>query len=286
MSCLSPATPNTADAQSPNPNSTALLHRTVIEEGQTRYFQISELPDHPEYYFYLKPLSGYTAEASDFTFTVDRSSLQGHDKELAPGAGSQAFPEYTVDWSQNRLTFEVEAHKDSPTDTDDETFGVQLCTTANCTGGTILGDWTVTIKDADDTVLTGTGATITVSGGHTTMMEFSPHLDTRDNLDDITIRLAAVPTEDIVVLGKVDTQVAVKQTPLVEKAIARLSGPPASGNSSNNPGDWYVVGHFTNMIAGVDTSADPARSHPAPGNGGRYGSECEPRRADERPGHI
>ena len=155
-------------------------------------------------------------------------------------------------WTWSRLTFEVEAKPD--VDTDDETFGVQLCTTANCTGGTILGDWTLTIKDVQDTTLTGTGTTIKISGGHTTVMEDSHNNDNRDSSDDITIKLAAVPTEDIVILGKVNEQVRTGGTDdsPETRAIARVNGSPASVGTTNNPGGWYVVAYFPTMITVID----------------------------------
>ena len=59
------------DAQTTD-HSTAVLLRTEIEEGQTRDFQISNVPDLPRYYIFFKPLSGYTAEASDLSIIVER----------------------------------------------------------------------------------------------------------------------------------------------------------------------------------------------------------------------
>ena len=252
---LGPETP-AAQAQT-NAHSSAILLRTEVEEGQTRDFQISNVPDYPRYYVFFKPLSGYTAEASDLSIIVER---QAPNTRIGPGEGGRATTRTSSKWTWPRLTFEVEAKPD--VDTDDETFGVQLCTTANCTGGIILGDWTLTIKDVQDTTLTGTGTTITVSGGHTTVMEDSDNGDNRDHSDDITISLAAVPSEDIVILGKVDEQVRTGGTDdsPETKAIARVNGAPASGGSKDNPGDWYVVAYFPTMITVIDPgnpSADP-----------------------------
>ena len=264
---LVPATPDTADAQSTNAYSTAQLLRAEIEEGTTRDFQITNIPDHPRYFIYLKPLKpGYTAEPEDFGFTVERINYLSAKKQLTPsdttGSGSRTIQLKTAKWTWPRLTFEVEAKPDD--DMDDETFGVQLCTTVDCTGGTILGNWTVTIKDAVNmTTLTGTGTTIEVSGGHTTVMEDSHNTDNRDHSDDITIKLAAVPTEDIVVLAKVDEQVRTGGTDDAPdmRAIARVSGSTATGAGiNNNPGDWYVAARFPTMITVIDPgnpSADP-----------------------------
>ena len=189
-------------------HSRAFLHRTVIEEGQTRQFEISNLPARPAYYVFFKPLAGYTAAASDVTFKVHwrRDGLV----EVAPGEGRRA----SVNSLRERLRFEVEAHSDG--DSDDETFGVQLCTTADCEGGTVLGDWTVTVTDVSDTTLTGTGASITVSGGSTTMMERLTNNDNRDVRDTITVTIpyANRPSQDIVVVGLVDTMTMAKlETP-------------------------------------------------------------------------
>ena len=245
--------------------SSAYLLRTEIEEGKTRDFQITNVPDHPRYYVFFKPLSGYTAEASDLSIIVERH--QAPDTRVSPGQGARATMRTSNKWTWSRLTFEVEAKPD--VDTDDETFGVQLCTTANCTGGTILGDWTLTIKDAaQSTTLTGTGATIEVSGGHTTVMEESRNSDNRDSSDDITIKLAAVPTEDIVILGRVDEQVRTGGTDDAPetRAIARVNGAPASGGTiTNNPGDWYVVAVFPTTFTTVTVNpGNPGADPPVP----------------------
>ena len=197
-------------------HSRAFLHRTVIEEGQTRQFEISNLPARPAYYVFFKPLAGYTAEASDVTFKVHwrRDGLV----EVAAGEGRRA----SVNALRERLRFEVAAHSDG--DSDDETFGVQLCTTADCEGGTVLGDWTVTITDVSDTTLTGTGASITVSGGSTTMMERLTNNDNRDVSDTITVTIpyASRPTQSIVVVGLVDTTTMAKWG--TEAPIANIRG--------------------------------------------------------------
>ena len=199
-------------------HSRAFLHRTVIEEGQTRQFEISNLPDRPAYFVFFKPLDGYTAEASDVTLRVHR--LGTGLVEVAPGEGSRA----SVNSLRERLRFEVEAHKDSPADSDDETFGVQLCTTADCTGGTVLGDWTVTITDVSDTTLTGTGASIAVSGGSTSMMERVTNNDNRDVADTVTVSIpwASRPSQSIVVVGLVDTTTKSKLD--VDTPIANIAG--------------------------------------------------------------
>ena len=197
-------------------HSRAFLHRTVIEEGQTRQFEISNLPARPAYYVFFKPLAGYTAEASDVTFKVHhrRDGLV----EVAPGEGRRA----SVNSLRERLRFEVAAHSDG--DSDDETFGVQLCTTVDCEGGTVLGDWTVTITDVSDTTLTGTGAEITVSGGSTSMMEQLTNNDNRDVSDTITVTIphANRPSQSIVVVGLVDTMTSSKLG--ADTPIANIAG--------------------------------------------------------------
>ena len=259
---LVPAAPNIADAQTTS-HSTAILHRTVIEEGKTRRFEISGLPNYPAYYIYFKPLASYTAEESDIsTFEVNRSGVA--PVPITPGYGARTGKFTGNPLHPKRLRFMITTAKDI--DTDDETFGVQLCTTVTCTGGTILGDWTVTITDATDTMLTGTGTTITISGGHTTVMEKSLNNDeSRDGADDITITLATAPTVDIVILGKVDTQVQIGGTtenPRM-RAIAQPNGPPASGDSTNNDGDWFFVHRFNNMVQDC-TPGNPSAATPVP----------------------
>ncbi len=213
---VSEAAAQSAGSSGVSAYSRAFLHRTVIEEGQTRQFEISNLPDRPAYYVFFKPLTGYTAEPSDITFKVHwrRDGLV----EVAAGEGRRA----SVNSLRERLRFEVEAHSDG--DSDDETFGVQLCTTADCEGGTVLGDWTVTITDVSDTTLTGTGASITVSGGSTTMMERLTNNDNRDVSDTITVTIPyeSRPTQSIVVVGLVDTTTMGKLG--TETPIANIRG--------------------------------------------------------------
>ena len=248
---VSEAQAQSAGTSGATSHSAALLHRTVLEEGQTRQFQISELPAHRAYYVFFKPLAApYTAEASDVTFRVP--DQRGVLEEVAAGSGSRGWK----DWLSGRIDFEVEAHSD--VDTDDETFGVRLCTTADCTGGTVLADWTVTVDDASDSTVAGTGVSVTVSGGHTTVMERSLNTDSRDRRDDITITLAAAPSTDIVILGKVDTQVRTGGTdddPTME-AIARPNGSPASGDITDNPDDWFFVARFDSTVGGQPAAGE------------------------------
>ena len=245
-----------AEAQSAGPAgassySAALLHRTVLEEGQTRQFQISGLAAHRAYYVFFKPLAApYTAEAGDVSFRVpDQGGLL---VDVAAGSGARGW----IEFLSGRIDFVVEARSDA--DSDDETFGVRLCTTADCTGGTVLGDWTVTVDDVSDTTVTGTGVSVTVSGGHTTVMERSLNTDSRDRRDDIEITLAAAPTEDIVILGKVDTEVrtgGADDDPVME-AIARPNGSPASGDITDNPGSWFFVARFDSTVGGQPAAGE------------------------------
>ena len=251
--------------------SRAFLHRTVIEEGQTRQFEISNLPDRPAYYVFFKPLDGYTAEASDVTLRVHR--LGAGLIEVAPGEGSGA----SVNSLRGRLRFEVEAHEDSPADSDDETFGVQLCTTADCEGGTVLGDWTVTITDVSDTTLSGTGASITVSGGSTSMMERLTNNDNRDVTDTVTVSIpwASRPSQSIVVVGLVDTTTKSKldvDTPIAnivgsfaeyamvgpatprEAFVIDLDALDVDGNGTVEQGEW--VSEFEVPVAAFNNAVD------------------------------
>ena len=230
---VSEAQAQSAGTPGASPYSTAFLHRTVIEEGQTRQFQISGLAAHRAYYVFFEPLAGFTAEASDVSFRVPDQG--GVLEEVAAGSGARGW----IEFLSGRIDFVVEAHSD--VDTDDETFGVRLCTTADCTGGTVLGDWTVTVGDVSDSTVSGTGVSVMVSGGHTTVMERSLNTDSRDRRDDIEITLAAAPSADIVILGRVDTQVRTGGTddePTMQ-AIARPNGSPASGDITDNPGGWF-----------------------------------------------
>ena len=73
------------DAQTTD-HSTAVLLRTEIEEGQTRDFQICNVPDHPRYYVFFKSLSAYTAEASDLSIIVER---RAPSTKVVPGQGAR-----------------------------------------------------------------------------------------------------------------------------------------------------------------------------------------------------
>ena len=134
--------------------SQAVLDRVTIVEGQTRGFQISNVTSRPRYHVHASVSGAYTAEAGDVTITTD--NLLGGAQTITP----------------------------------DETFGVRLCTTADCAGGTVLGEWTVTVTEpAADTTLSGTGATLTIPGGATvSVMEDSRNRDSRYTPNHIGFR--------------------------------------------------------------------------------------------------
>ena len=125
----------------------------------------------------------------------------------------------------------------------------------------MLGDWTLTIKDEPEwtPISGGTGVTVSHSGTSTTMMEKSRNGDADDHRDQIRITLDRAPSEDIVILGRVDTQVRTgtnSDGTARNRAIARPNSPTASGDGTDNPGGWYVVTRVNNMITEKDLS-DP-----------------------------
>ncbi len=234
--------PSEAGAQ--QVTSQAVLHRVTIAEGQTRAFRITNIPTRPEYYLHTSVSGSFTAEASDITATT--ANLRGAAQQIPPdAAGPRAYPDSVY----GRIRFEVTANADSD-GTGDETFGVRLCTTANCTGGTILGDWTVTITEPEaDTTLTGTGATVTIAGGSAvSVMEESANGDGRDRRAAFEITLASSPTQDIVVVASTTTGVRTGSSSM--GPFARLNSSlsrdyPAHGANGHDPVQAeYVVGYW------------------------------------------
>ena len=225
LTLLLPAAP--AGAQ--QVTGSAVLHRDTIVEGQTRAFQISEIPTRPEYYLHASLGGAFTAEAGDVTITTN--NLLGQALPVAPDSdGPRAYP----DAIYGQIRFEVTANADSD-GADDETFGVRLCTTANCSGGTVLGEWTVTIAEpeAETSVSGATGATVTILGGGSrlTMMESSANNDTRDRQATLRITLAASPTADLVLVARTLDTVATGP----DQDGSPTSRPTARGVGPNSP---------------------------------------------------
>ncbi len=194
-----------AEAGAQQVASQAVLHRDTIVEGQSRAFEISRIPTRPEYYLHASVAGAFSAEAGDVAITTN--DLLGQKLAVTPDAdGPRAYPDAVY----KKIRFEVTAHDDSD-GTGDETFGVRLCTTADCTGGAILGEWTVTITEpeADTNIGGATGATVTVLGGsRLTMMETSENDDPRDKQATLRITLAASPTSDVVLVARTAATVA------------------------------------------------------------------------------
>ena len=193
----------------------AVLHRTLIVEGQTRDFEISGIASRPRYFLHFSVAGSFSAEAGDVTASTN--DLLGRALAIAPDSdGPRAYPDAVY----KRIRFEVTANSDSD-GAGDETFGVRLCTTADCVGGTVLGDWTVTVEEPEpDTVVAGAaGATVTVLGGsRLTMMESSRNDDPRDKQARLRVALASSPTSDLVLVARTGARVA--------------TGPDAEGNAT------------------------------------------------------
>ena len=174
------------------------LLRDEITEGETRHFLIAGVPrGHSRYFVQFKPLEGYTASAGDVRFQART------DFFLSPGQSGRVGPVFGRNGGSGTVRFTVEAVDDGAGDPD-ETFGVRLCSASNCSSGAVFGDWTVTIREPPaDTTLTGTGVSVVVSGGSTSMFERSVSGDGLDTRDSVTITVASAPTTDIVVVGDV-----------------------------------------------------------------------------------
>ena len=247
------------DAAAQSRGGTYLLHRSEIVEGQTRVFEISNVGS-ATYHLRLKPLSApYTAEADDLAVNIP----DGTDTATPLAPGESGTVERDL---QQRIRFEVAALAPNSDDQGDETFGVQLCTTADCTGGTILGDWTITMTDApaDTTVSGGSGVTVTIPGtsgdGAVSVMEVSRNGDNRDQIAEFVLALDAAPSQDIVIVAKADTKVSTG--PSQEGPIARSNAAPSSDyhsaeSAQYNPAEaYYEVARF----APGDTGADLTKS--------------------------
>ena len=244
-----------ARAQTTEP--TPVLHRSTIVEGQTRDFEISNIPTRPEYYLQAAAGGRFTAESSDVTITTN--DLFGRAQFIPPGSLARAYPDAVY----GRIRFEVTANSDSD-GTGDETFGVRLCTTAYCTGGTILGSWTITITEpAADATLNGTGATVTIPGGGAlSVMETSANDDRRDRQATFTLNVTSAPSTDIVVVARADVGVRsgtnLDGTPF-RSPVARVSGALSRDNVRPDDDAYdpvtaeYIVARFAGGATGSKT---------------------------------
>ena len=246
--------------------SQAVLNRVTIVEGQTREFAISNVVSRPAYFVHVSVAGSFTAEAGDVRVTTD--NRRGQAQVITPDADApRAYRHSTY----GTVAFEVTANADSD-GAGDETFGVRLCTTADCAGGTVLGEWTVTVTEpAADTTLSGTGATLTIrGGGAVSVMEDSRNRDSRDRRATFSIDVATAPASDIVVVAYTETGVATGSS---------STGPFARINSSLSRDYWprgnqnhdavraeYVVGYWKSGTTGAReftvTSTDNAVDTP------------------------
>ena len=238
------------DAEAQQVTSQAVLHRDTIVEGQTRVFQITNVPTRPEYYLHASVAGSFSAEASDVTITTD--NLLGQALSVTPDAnGPRAYPDSVY----GRIRFEVTAN-DDPDGAGDETFGVRLCTTADCTGGVVLGEWTVTITEPQaDTTLSGTGATVTIPGGSAaSVMEVSRNGDGRDRRATFSINITTAPTSDIAVVAYTETGVS---TGTRMAPFARINSalspdyPPHGETGHDNVQAEYLVGYWASGSTGT-----------------------------------
>ncbi len=130
-------------AQSPP---TPQLSEAVVTEGETAVIEITNAPAGETHFLRLKPLvAPYTADSSDFEVRVGTTKAV-----VNPGAAASVDrqPDGTVQFS-------VIAQSDGVDDSR-ETFGIQLCASAtDCSGGNLLGDWTLTIIEPSPVVSEG-----------------------------------------------------------------------------------------------------------------------------------
>ena len=231
--------------------SQAVLNRVTIVEGQTREFAISNVVSRPAYFVHVSVAGSFTAEAGDVRVTTD--NRRGQAQVITPDADApRAYRHSTY----GTVAFEVTANADSD-GAGDETFGVRLCTTADCAGGTVLGEWTVTVTEpAADTTLSGTGATLTIRGGSAlSVMEHSRNRDSRDRRATFEITLASAPTQDIVVVASTTTGVATGSSSM--GPFARINSSlsrdyPAHGANGHDPVQAeYVVGYWKSGTTGA-----------------------------------
>ncbi len=238
-----------AEAEAQQVTSQAVLHRSTIVEGQTRAFQISNIPTRPEYYLHASVAGSFSAEASDVTITTN--NLLGQALTVTPDAdGPRAYPDAVY----RHIRFEVTANGDSD-GAGDETLGVRLCTTADCTGGAVLGEWTVTITEpAADTTLNGTGATVTIPGGRAlSVMEDSANGDGRDRRATFSINITTAPTSDIAVVAYTETGVSTgaKMAPFARINSSLSPDYPLHGADGHNPVQAeYLVGYWASGATG------------------------------------
>ncbi len=194
----------------------------------------------------------FSAEAGDITASTN--DLLGRALAIIPDRdGPRAYPDAVY----KRIRFEVRANSDSD-GADDETFGVRLCTTADCVGGTVLGDWTVTVEEPEpDTVVAGAvGATVTVLGGsRLTMMESSRNDDPRDKQARLRVALASSPTSDVVLVARTGARVATGPDAEGSETFrwaARGVGP----NSSDAPEHDVEVARWSSGATGADLTKE------------------------------
>ena len=256
-----PLTEGPSEAGAQQADSSPVLHRSTIVEGQSRAFDISGIPSRSAYYLHAGVGGSFTAEASDVTITTN--DLHGVAQTVSVGTsgfvGTSGVRAYVGSTSQ-RIRFAVAALSDN--DTDDETFGIRLCTTKTCQGGTILGEWTVTVTEpGTDTTLSGTGSTVTIPGGSAvSVMETTRNSDSRDQRATFKIALAAAPTEDIVIVGKVST--TARNSGDDPTSIARVNSSPSPDEAPSLTGN-YVVARFSSMVTVTDPG-DPDANPPVP----------------------
>ena len=132
---LSPA----AVAQSP---AEARLPTSSVAEGETAVLQILDVPEGRSHYLRLKPFQApYTADASDVVVRAGADHTA-----LSPGVAVSV-----VRQSDGAVSFSVAAQADSVSDAG-ETFGIQLCSSTDCAGGNLLGDWTISITESPNAV--------------------------------------------------------------------------------------------------------------------------------------
>ena len=230
--------------------SQAVLDRVTIVEGQTRKFQISNVTSRPLYHVHASVSGAFTAEAGDITITTDNQ--RGEAQTVTPDANA---PRAYRNATYGTINFEVTANADSD-GAGDETFGVRLCTTADCADGTILGEWTVTVTEpAADTTLNGTGATLTIPGGAAvSVMEDSRNRDSRDRRATFSIDITTAPTSDIAVVAYTETGAATGAA--TTRPFARINSalspdyPPHGETGHNNVRAEYLVGYWASGATG------------------------------------
>ena len=240
---------STAPASAQQVTSQAVLDRVTIVEGQTRRFQISNVTSRPRYHVHASVSGAFTAEAGDVTITTDNQ--RGEAQTITPDADA---PRAHRNATYGTINFEVTANADSD-GAGDETFGVRLCTTADCADGTVLGEWTVTVTEpAADTTLSGTGATLTIPGGAAvSVMEDSRNRDSRDQRATFRIDIATAPTSNIAVVAYTETGVSTgARTAPFARINSALSPdyPPHGDDNHDDVEAEYLVGYWASGATG------------------------------------